>query len=232
MCEVKNRACLRVLGALAASLLVFDQLVSCSQLIPGPGAVVFNDGNETITVDFSDIEFYPVESFPLFTSVMPNASEGLKVPGTAWEKKLIRQLITAVDFDQVTAIKEGRIMSASDLPQMLSSPGHPAFQGTPDYLKAYGISSLGPATLLQKKFTTLAIEADFGQNNLRHYSMVRFQNRFNFGRKIARFAFWQSMNEDKPRHIWLTDATMWRGVSLKPLGRILTPGGWAIMWTY
>lgn len=58
------------------SLVICINAITGSQLIPGPGAVVFNDGNETITVDFSDIEFYPVESFPLFTSAKPNASEG------------------------------------------------------------------------------------------------------------------------------------------------------------
>ncbi|KAI1287032.1 hypothetical protein HDE_10805 [Halotydeus destructor] len=209
-------------------------LTSSSGLIPGPGTFSYNDGNETITFDFSDIEFYPVESFPLFTSTKLTSSEGLKVPATSWEKKIIARLINAVDFDQVNATKEGRLLSASDLPQMLSSPNpsHPMGQGTPDYLKCYGVSSLGPSNLFQKKLTTLAIEGDFAPDNVRHYSVVRLQNNFNFGRKIVRLAFWHSMNEENPRHIWLTDARMWRGTSLTPLGRVLAPGGWAIMWTY
>lgn len=202
-----------------------------SQLIPGPSTIVYNDGNETITVDFSDVEFYPVESFPLFTSNQKNISEGLHVASTTWERKIIKQLIGALDLDYMNGIKAGRIISASDLPQLLSPPGHPLHQGTPDYTKAYGISSLGGSNFYQKKFTTIAVEADFGNGNKRHYSMVRYQNRVKFGRKIIRFAMWQSLNQDKPRHIWLTDAHMWRESSLTPLGRMMTPAGYAILWT-
>jgi len=110
-------------------------------------------------------------------------------------------------------------------------PGHPMSHGTPDYSKSYGISSLGPSNFGQKKFTTLAVEADFGGGNVRHYAMVRMQNKVNFGRKIVRFAMWQSLNQDHPRHVWLTDANMWRETTLKPIGRLMTPAGYAILWT-
>ena len=202
-----------------------------SQLIPGPSSVTYNDGNTTVTVDFSDIEFYPVESFPLFTANTQNTSEGLYLASSDFERATIKRLISAIDVDSLNGQKPGRILSASDLPSLHSPPGHPMFQGTPDYTKAYGVSSLDPSNFGHKKFTTLAIDADFGSGNIRHYAMARFQNRVNFGRKIVRFTMWQSLNQDKPRHVWLTDANMWRETTLKPLGRLMTPAGFAILWT-
>jgi hypothetical protein len=196
--------------------------------------VTYNDGNSTVTVDFSDIEFYPVESFPLFTASSPsNATvEGLHTASSDYERQTIKRLISAIEIDSLNGQKAGRIFSASDLPSLFSSPGHPLYQGTPDYSKSYGVSSLGASNFGHKKFTTLAVEADFGVSNLvRHYAMARFQNRVNFGRKIVRFAMWQSLNQDKPRHVWLTDANMWRETTLKPLGRLMTPAGFAILWT-
>lgn len=219
-----------------------------SSLIPGPSSVTFRDGNQTITVDFSDIEFYPVESFPLFTSpVLPpshlmvansTANGGLITASNEWEKRLIHQLINAIELDQLNGLKAGKIVSASELPTAYAQPvinpigGHPLHRGTPNYRNAYSVSSLGPSNFGSKKFTTLAIEADFGSGApVRHYAMARFQNRVNFGRKILRFTMWQSLNQGNPRHVWLTDANMWRESSLKPLGKMMTPAGAAILWT-
>jgi len=199
-----------------------------NHLIPGPGTVVFNDGNGTISVDFSDIEFYPVEGFPLLTSTETTNSSGLKTPSNTWERNVLNNLVDAVNFDQVFEFGLGRVIRAEDLPRLSSSVGH-------QRLKHYAVSSLGAGKLVQKKFTTFGVEGDFGNNDIRHYALVRVQNRFNFGRKIIRFAFWQSMSDGAsgrgPRHIWISDAGMWRGVTLRPIGRVLTPGGWAIMWT-
>lgn len=228
-----------------------------SNLIPGPSEVItYRDGNETITVDFSDIEFHPIDavSFPLFTSSRSNignkttvssyrpfggqspgghTSDGLSIPSTDFEKTAVKKIITAVDIDSVNGLKAGRILSLSDLPSLHAPPGHPLYQGTPDYSKSYGLSSLGPANFGTKKFTALSVEGDFGQGNVRHYATVRLQNKVNFGRRIVRYAMFQSLNEKggNPRHIWLTDANMWRETTLKPLGRLMTPAGFALMWT-
>jgi hypothetical protein len=220
-------------GFIISFLLICSiETACCSSQLPGPSSVTFNDDNGTsVTVDFSDVEFYPVEYFPLFTSNKNNATEGLAVPMTAFERQSIKRLINAIDIDQFTGSKPGRLMSASDLPSYHSIPGHPMYQGTPDYSRSYGLSSLGTSTFGHKKFSSLSIDADFGDENVRHYAVARFQNRVNFGRKIVRFTMWQSLNQGKPRHVWLTDASMWRESSLKPLGRLMTPAGYAILWT-
>ena len=194
--------------------------------------MTFNDDNGTaVTVDFSDVEFYPVDYFPLFTANKKNATEGLFVPQTVFERQAIKRLINAIDIDQFTGFKPGRILSASDLPSHHSLPGHPLYQGTPDYSQLYGISSQGTSNFGHKKFSSLSLDADFGGDSVRHYAVARFQNRVNFGRKIVRFTMWQSLNQGKPRHVWLTDASMWRETSLKPLGRLMTPAGYAILWS-
>lgn len=211
--------------------------------IPGPtGSISYNDGNETITIDFSDVEFYPVENsfgFPLHYSGSNELFRRNFLPGielhsssTSWEQNVIKSLIGAIDFDNVHSHPKGRIISASDLPHLLNSlPGHPLHQGTPDYHKSYGISSHGPSIFDHKKFTTLTVDANFGPDNVRYYSMARFQNGMTFGRKIIRLAMWQSLNQGNPRHIWLSDNTNWGNGTLTPLGRIMTPSGFSILWT-
>lgn len=211
--------------------------------IPGPsGSIVYNDGNETITIDFSDVEFYPVESslgFPLHYSLhnelfkrnFTPATE-LHAASTSWEQNVIKSLVGAIDFDSVHDIPKGRIISASDLPHLHNSlPGHPLHQGTPDYHKSYGISSHGPSIFDHKKFTTLTIDANFGPENVRYYSMARFQSGMRIGRKIIRLAMWQSLNQGNPRHLWLSDNTNWGNGTLTPLGRIMTPSGFGVLWT-
>lgn len=211
--------------------------------IRGPtGSIVYNDGNETITIDFSDVEFYPVESslgFPLHYSLhnelfKRNCTPSIELhsASTVWEQNVIKSLIGAIDFDTVHEIPKGRIISASDLPHLHNSlPGHPLHQGTPDYHKSYGISSHGPSIFDGKKFTTITIDANFGPDNVRYYSMARFQNGMTIGRKIVRLAMWQSLNQGNPRHIWLSDNTSWGNGTLTPLGRINTPSGFGVLWT-
>lgn len=215
----------------------FPHPVISSQL-SGPSSVTFNDDNGTaVTVDFSDVEFYPVEYFPLattsryFTSNNRNETEGLFVPQTAFERLAIKRLINAIDIDLFNETEAGRILSASDLPSFHSLPGHPLYQGTPDYSQSYGISSLGSYNFGIKRFSPLVLDADFGDDSIRHYAVAHFENKVNFGRKIVRFSMWQSMNQGKPRHVWLTDASMWRETSLKPLGRLMTSAGYAILWS-
>lgn len=242
--------CLVIVGNV--HVMAIKRPMASSSLIPGPSMVTFRDGNQTITVDFSDVEFYPVESFPLFTSSVLSPSHmatiinstagastegGLATANNEWEKRVIHQLINAIDLDQLNGMKAGKIVTASEIASTYTVQpvntisGHPLHRGTPNYRNAYSVSSLGPSNFGSKKFTTLAIEADFGSAAPRHYAMARFQNRVNFGRKILRFTMWQSLNQGNPRHVWLTDANMWRESSLKPLGKMMTPAGPAILWT-
>ena len=238
------------IALMSVEVLAIKRPAVSSSLIPGPSVVTFRDGNQTITVDFSDIEFYPVESFPLFTSSalspthmapMVNSTGstegGLATAHNEWEKRVIHQLINAIELDQLNGMKACKIVTAGEIASTYTVQpvntisGHPLHRGTPNYRNAYSVSSLGPSNFGSKKFTTLAIEADFGTGSLRHYAMARFQNRVNFGRKIVRFVMWQSLNQGNPRHVWLTDANMWRESSLKPLGKMMTPAGPAILWT-
>lgn len=217
-------------------VLIIFSLFQCHQslrVVRGPSPVTFNDDNGTsVTVDLSDVEFYPVQDFPLLAFSRNSGSGEVVKRQTASEKQSIKRLSNRIAIDRIDGLHVDRILSTTDPPQLHTPTSDPIHHTTPDDSHAYRISSLTSPESGAPLFSSLSPTAEFGQQNVRPFARAQFQDRVTTGRDVQRFAVRQSLNsEGAPRSVWLADGIASPGKGLEPVGRVTTAPGHAVFWS-
>jgi hypothetical protein len=155
---------------------------------------------------------------------------------------IVQRLIDSVHIESNGNRSAGSVLYCADRLKRL----HKQFKS--DQLASICLQYGGIQTHFNKRFElysivgrpskSRAIDAEPG----RLLCSVRLQQNVRFGPKAVRFAFYQSLNKRNPtqsnrgrglnsaRHIWLSDDLMWLGATLKPIGKLHTFRGWAILW--
>lgn len=208
--------------------IVYPCSSSVIQGLKGPSKLAFTDDNGTVvTLDFSDIEFFPANDFNPFYSpkiVSENTTESSASSVNVKENTILLYLIDSFKSDSVDEEKPRIISNAKYVPSLRD-------RFPLDELARYQVTFNGVKTARDRKFNNYQIEKSYGQFRDRQVlASINVQRRAQLGRKVIRFAFAQSYNRSA-RTIWLTDGVMWKRAPFHHLGQLHTLQGWAFMWT-
>lgn len=196
--------------------------------VRGPSQVSFTDDNgTTITLDFSDIEFFPANDLDPFYSTgnfHDLSNDSVLPPVNLREQSIVLHLIDVLKLDSVDE-ESPRIVTSAKFVVPLRER-YPTTE-----LSRYYITFNGVRTARDRKFNNYQFEKGHGIPRERKVlANVNVQRHHVFGRKVIRFAFVHSYNRGFPQTIWLTDDVAWRRPPLRHIGKVHTRQGWAKMW--